>query len=345
MPLDLEALGHVEDLFDFDLTAPTSSATTTSVLGFDFPGPPLDSFSTRLAFSLHEEDQMTVYKNLYLVAKPHCPAHIAPWPKARIEYSIEQLKLAPKMMVEQNCTPWAHPNLYDDFMPRSLQDAYAGCALYITRNSTNTEHVTRYITTHVGDVITSAFPSEHIEILARAHALMLYQIMFVFGDEMRVSGQAEEVITHLEEVGEGLLAIADEQTDTTGSLPLYPSTAARSAWQSFVFRESVRRTVLSVFQFTGVCNLLRGQLRMCADSLAIGNRLTLSAHLWNAKNAFDFAMAWNNEKHFLVKGLDFTDVLRDAKPDDLDVFAKMMLVGLQGIDDVRGWFYMRGGVL
>ena len=56
-------------------------------------------------------------------------------------------------------------------------------------------------------------------------------------------------------------------------------------------------------------------------------------------------MAWNDKNHFLVKELDFTEVLRVAQPDDLDVFANMMLVGLQGIDDVRGWYHTRGGAL
>ena len=71
--------------------------------------------------------------------------------------------------------------------------------------------------------------------------------------------------------------------------------------------------------------------------------MTLSSHLWRAESAFDFAVAWNEKKHFVVCDLDFVEVWRDAKPDDLDEFAKTMLVGLQGVDDVKGWFYKRGG--
>jgi hypothetical protein len=56
-------------------------------------------------------------------------------------------------------------------------------------------------------------------------------------------------------------------------------------------------------------------------------------------------VAWNNTKHFVVKELDFTEVLRDAQPEDLDTFSKMMLIGLQGEDDIRGWFHTRGGIL
>lgn len=44
--------------------------------------------------------------------------------ESRVGYSMEQWKLAPRMMVERNCTPWSHPNLYEELMPRSMQGGY-----------------------------------------------------------------------------------------------------------------------------------------------------------------------------------------------------------------------------
>jgi hypothetical protein len=75
----------------------------------------------------------------------------------------------------------------------------------------------------------------------------------------------------------------------------------------------------------------------------MGSRVTFSAHLWKAASAFDFAIAWNEKKHFLVKDFDLTEILESARPDDLDVFGRMMLVGIMGIEDVKGWFHTRGG--
>lgn len=149
---------------------------------------------------------------------------------------------------------------------------------------------------------------------------------------------------YLEELGNLLLNVTAQQADPTDALPLYPSVAARTAWKSYLLRESLRRTVLSLFQFVALCDMLRGRLDSCAHMLSQGNKITLSAHLWRAKNAFDFAVAWNERHHFLVHELDFTEVLRDAQPDDIDDFAKTMLVGLQGIDDVKGWLYTKGGI-
>lgn len=342
--MNLQCISVSEVPLDFDVSVSTSIG---DILDFDFSSSTssLESLAAMLNNSPNEEDQLALQRTHYRVAKPFSQAHLVPFAKSRVVYSIEQLKLVPNMMVEKNETPWMHSMLYDEFMPRSLQDAHAACALYITRNDTNTEHVTRYITNRVEELAVSNQPTVPLERLARGHALMLYQIMLVFGGEMRVYGQAEALIPHLEEIGNALLHIATEQTDTTGSLPLYPSTAARSAWKSYIFLESVRRTVLSLFHITTMCHLLRGQLESCQHTLAHGNRVTMSAHLWDAKNAFDFAVAWNDRKHFLVKELDFTEVLRDANPDDIDIFCRMMMVGLQGIDNIKGWFYTRGGTL
>jgi hypothetical protein len=94
-----------------------------------------------------------------------------------------------------------------------------------------------------------------------------------------------------------------------------------------------------------MCYLLRGQLASCNDRLAVGSRLTFSAQLWNAKSAFDYAVVWNEKRYLIVRDLNFTEVLKSAMPEDVDTFAKMMLIGIQGEDDIRGWFYTRGGTL
>lgn len=39
----------------------------------------------------------------------------------RLQYTLDKAKLAPKMMVDELETPWCHPTLYNDDMPRSMQ--------------------------------------------------------------------------------------------------------------------------------------------------------------------------------------------------------------------------------
>lgn len=133
--------------------------------------------------------------------------------------------------------------------------------------------------------------------------------------------------------------------DYTGVLPLYPSSSARTAWLSFIFRESCRRTLLAVCQAVSICALLHGDSAICNDAMSIGSRVTLSAALWKAKSPLEFVIAWNEKKHYLVKDLDLSEVLESANSDDVDVFGRMLMVGLLGKDDVSGWFYSKGGKL
>lgn len=334
LPMDFDIPSLPEpgstDLADFDLSAGITS---------------LESLSHMLCDSSNGVDEFAVDMTVHRVAKPFSPAHLAPSARTRVEWSIGQLKLIPRMMVEQNGTPWQHPMLYDDYMPRPLQDAYAACALYNARNGTNDERVAKYIRERIREMMISSMPHRPTEVLARAHALLLYQIMLVFGGDMRLYSLAELLLPMMDEVGNALLPLSAQQTDPMGSLPLYPSTAARAAWTSYMFRESLRRTILSLYHFLTLCRLLRGDTTPCATQIAVGNRVTLSAHLWNAKSAFDYAVAWNTQKHFLVEELDFKEVMRAAMPEDVDTFGKMIMIGLQGEDDFRGWYYTKGGVL
>ncbi|KAF1935243.1 hypothetical protein EJ02DRAFT_448744 [Clathrospora elynae] len=299
--MDLHDVESADLTFNFDIPVmPTTS--TADVLDFDFSAgaSSLKSITNMLNTSPDYEDQMALQRTYTQVKRPLSAGHLSAFAKSRVKYSIEQMKLMPRIMVKQNSTPWAHSMLYDEHMPRSLQDAHAACALYITKNSTNAEHVVRYITS----------------------PLMLYQIMLVFGGDVRFYAHAETLLPYLEGIRSSLQSIAAGQTDT-----------------------SVRCTILSLYHITVIYTLLSGQFNSCAHELAFNNRSTISAQLWNAKNAFHFLVAWNEKNHCAITELDFTEVLKHAQPDDLDVFSRMMLVRLQRMDDMRGWFYTRGGTL
>lgn len=41
--------------------------------------------------------------------------------KSRLRYSVDTIIASPKQMVLENRTPWCHPNLYEHYMPQSMQ--------------------------------------------------------------------------------------------------------------------------------------------------------------------------------------------------------------------------------
>lgn len=70
---------------------------------------------------------------------------------------------------------------------------------------------------------------------------------------------------------------------------------------------------------------------------------TFNAHLWNATSEFDFKVAWREKNHFMIRNLEFDEVLTQACPEDVEDFGKAFLVLIRGLDDIREWFYKKGG--
>lgn len=341
VPIDTDVIEHAAAPVDFDLLADTDIAD----LDFGTTVTLLDSLSDMLYTSPNDQClglNRVIHHQTQTTFSVSPMSHFA---RSRVDWPIERLKLAPRAMVEQSGTPWQHAMLYREHMPQVLQDAYAACAMYISRNTTNNDFIASYIKRHTEALIGSPISKEAIDLLARAHALMLYQSMLVFGGDISLYSQAESLLPCMNEVAYALHSLTNYHEDPSGTIPLYPSALARTAWTAYIFRESLRRTVLALFQFATIYQLLRGQLTLCNEHLALGNKLIISAQLWDAKNAFDYAVIWNNQRHFFVKELDFSGVLRDAMPEDIDTLGKMLMVALKGEDDIKGWFYTRGGVL
>ena len=169
--------------------------------------------------------------------------------------------------------------------------------------------------------------------------------MHVYSGELSYYRHADAAIQKLHGVSLALNDLALTHEEPSGPLPLFPSSSTRSAWKSFIFRESIRRTLLILIHLIAVCNLFRGWLGSCSRVAVVGNKVTFSAQLWNASNAFDFGVAWNEKRHHVVQEMDFTDLLDKAQPEDIDVFGRIIMTSVLGIDDVKGWFHTKGGSL
>jgi len=100
--------------------------------------------------------------------------------------------------------------------------------------------------------------------------------------------------------------------------------------------------MIVTFFLLSVANLLCGQKSNCQEHSNFTSQLTLSSHLWQAKSPFDFAVAWNEKEHLVMRQMDLSPVLERALPEDLDLFGKMNLVAVIGLDDARGWYRTKG---
>jgi hypothetical protein len=118
--LDSDTAG--EDIFQDDTCLdPLTTEPTIGLLDLDFAAG-VDSVNTMNDLLNDDiEEAFPVSIQRYTAAKEFVPHHISPEALRRVEYSIEQMKLAPRTMVMENCTPWVHPSLYEEHLPQSMQ--------------------------------------------------------------------------------------------------------------------------------------------------------------------------------------------------------------------------------
>ncbi|KAL1862510.1 hypothetical protein VTK73DRAFT_6768 [Phialemonium thermophilum] len=342
------------------LQAPRRSADPT-----DFMLDPLGDFLGVMAFSSSSGgvmDPSAWEPSLALI--PLTPAGtVQPWldrsqvvgdPKtsqdftSRLQYSLEKISASPRQMVLENTMPWCHAHLYDDHMPKSMQDAVSLAAFFEARNSTNARTIRSCIESRVQDLVSSPCPSAPLEILARTHALLVYQILRLQDDDLRVRMSCDATMPLLEQAAYALLPHIvfhdpagggqGQPSDGPADLPLYPIAATREFWESWVFQESARRTLAVVLFFLLSYRYLKGDAKpQCTSPGPYPCRsLTLSAHLWRASDPVDFALAWRDREHFVVHG---------KAGDDIDDFGKILLTTVLGVDQAKGWLAVRGATL
>ncbi|CEF76908.1 unnamed protein product [Fusarium graminearum] len=241
----------------------------------------------------------------------------------RLQWATDEIKRAPEKMVLENQTPWSHPLLYKDGMPRSLQES------------------------RVNDLLAAPAPITPLECLAHTHALILYQIIRLYDGDIGARASAERIIPAIEASAVSLFSYAQFDIDATAiALPTYPIAPTKSFWQDWILQESLRRTLLFSFFFVQAYRIMSGcKIMQCDGRLGLCHAWTLSAHLWDATTPLSFAEAWRDKNHYVVTNAIFSEVLAEAQADDIDVFGKIMISSLMGRDEAEGWFARRGGKL
>lgn len=290
----------------------------------------------------------------------------------RLQFSLDQIQKAPRTMVMEMQTPWSHPLLYADSMPRSMQgtraslfvvigsnaankmynkklDALSSCALYLAKNQANTPVILRCIESRVQDLLCEALPTTPIDSLAHTQALLLYHIIRLFDGNISARASGERTIPILETSAIGLLAhvIFDTEGNCLDRFSECCLATLSDLWKDWIFQESARRTLLFTFFFLQAYRVLTGSqnLYQCDGRLGLCHSWMVSEHLWQAETALDFRNAWRQRNHFLIIDGQFTAMLSEAKADDVDLFGKMLLSAAVGIPELEAWFASRGGSL
>lgn len=215
------------------------------------------------------------------------------------------------------------------------------------KNDINAPVIMNLFETRTRELVSSPVPTEPLDILARTHALILYQIMRLFDGDIRSHATADAIFATLESSVFSLMTMIPipSPSSPTEILPLSVE-ATTDFWEEWVFQESARRTVLLAYYFIQIYKVLQGKVPVqCDGRLGLEHSWYLSGDLWSAISAFDFAVAWSEKQHHIVYNLDFEPILQNAQPNEVDLFGRMLLVTILGIDKAKAWFHIRGAIL
>lgn len=214
----------------------------------------------------------------------------------------------------------------------------------------------RCIETKVDDLLGSAPQPGPLDALARTQALLLYQTIRFFDGDVLARSSADATFCELESSIHALhehvswdVASSPDRLITNpgdiGGLPLVQP--SREFWKAWIYQESARRTFLVASFFVHVWKMLTGQplVRRWDDEELRRQCWTLSAHLWRAGDALDFAAAWRDRKHLVVRRGAIRSTMMGAGAGDVEVFGKMLMAAALGVDETEAWLASMGAKL
>ncbi|KAI0450858.1 hypothetical protein F5B21DRAFT_489007 [Xylaria acuta] len=291
----------------------------------------------------------TLVRKDYSKMTPMCDDY-APWqladPSTKAAFTMSVIKKLHVKFAHDSCTLYIHRYLYKDNMPRCMLQAFTTCLLYTNRTESNRAVVLRVLHESVTDLKTTASNKTLVPQLklARVHALMFYQTIRMFDGDVTLGQQVDDDMALLESWNNDLCKVRDNLDDLAEKGKAVNEHPPES-WERWIFAESLRRTCIMCLCLQKVWGMLKIRLRAVdiGDWGSSAHRWTLSRHLWNAQNSFDFFRAWKEQPIYIIGSFDFEDFLKTGTGDDLDEFTFYFLTLYFGVNEIKTFCHETSG--
>ncbi len=189
-----------------------------------------------------------------------------------LNFCTRQLQRCTERMIQTASTPWMKSITAFAIIPSPAHEAFSAAASYMARNADNGGLVNELILAKTKDLLQRPC-WEFEEHLANAQALLLLHIIQLFDGDIQLRAEAENSWTLVQVRIMSLLERRDHEI---------PTAITGSAWLTWTFLESVRRTYLMyVFVEAIYQNLKQGY---CELVPLLGTLpIALDGALWNAQ--------------------------------------------------------------
>ena len=211
----------------------------------------------------------------------------------------------------------------------------SACALYCVKTPATQTLVNQVLQQNVHRLLATTNPAESSDphLLAALQALLLYQLLRLFDGDIRLRAVAE----------------ADEATAMLWASELRTRVCAATSalsnspgdWQTWLFCESIRRTVVTTSLLRGVYKYLKTGV---ACPTAVGVFFTAQEGLWNAQSEIGWIKARRErlELQVLVNAWDEMMVL--ATPGDVEELGVLIMSVVWGLGATQNWLGHEGSV-
>ncbi|OJJ78475.1 Zn(II)2Cys6 transcription factor domain-containing protein [Aspergillus glaucus CBS 516.65] len=255
----------------------------------------------------------------------------------RIIYAVKRLRDLPKVFATHGQTSFIHRSLYDNRIPVMIQDAMGVCALYQAKNETTQAMIHQIITQKVHSLLVNHKQPglSALDQLASVQSLALFQIICLFDGDIRMRADAERIEpTFLDWITQLRLRVQGLDTDCEILCP--SSDGNNGQWQSWIFAESVRRTVIIGFTIQGLyCFLKNGW----DNSHHEFESLSFFAQkvLWAAHSEYQWRSALITHSPLPLRFSMWDTDITAASPLDIDDLSMLMMVLIKGVDQCSFW--------
>lgn len=261
--------------------------------------------------------------------------------QARVVFGMKQLKTYSNMFFQRRQTPFIHRHQYEENTPTIVQDALSICALYSGKNAENESMVFRKLSLKVQQLVSELERSwsSPTELLSSVQVLILYQIIRLFDGDIQQRAEAESNEPVLIGWTDQLKARMQPLTSVTPASStswLSSISDPTTTWQSWIFVESVRRTVLTCLMLRGIYSFLK----LGWDNVSNQVRklsFTAQSALWNALSDYHWQKARQELNHFAVALTNWDIIMAPVKPSDLDELGVLMIATIKGMDWTSEW--------
>lgn len=243
----------------------------------------------------------------------------------QVDFCIQRLQSSITSLVLNNGTPFIHPSSYADTLPPTYQDLISISAQHTQATPRNQQRISQMLDHKLSALLHASrrgFPSVEAGLLA-VQSLLTYQIMRLFSPDIWQRAAAERHLKLLASWTSRLQHSVFEAEQRAAEL-----SATKSPYQSWIFLESVRRTILMSYMLQALYGARKDGVCSLIPLLSV---LPVSSHgqLWRASETEWYSTVMGGDMLLTSYG-DYVAAWKAGTAFDVDIYETILLVACKG---------------